>query len=124
MLSLAVSLTLQLTIFFTMFIDRFTGILKILRNKYISSMIVFVIWIAFFDRNDLFTQWDRKQELQKLETSQTFYEQEIATTRKDLLELNSNPATLEKFAREKFYLKRPNEEIFIVDDSSTEKSNF
>jgi cell division protein DivIC len=124
MLSLAVSLTLRLTIFFTMFIDRFKGVLKILRNKYISSMIVFVIWIAFFDRNDLFTQWDRKQELQKLETSQTFYEQEIATTKKDLLELNSNPATLEKFAREKFYLKRPNEEIFIVDDSSSEKSNF
>jgi cell division protein FtsB len=107
-----------------MFFHRLTSVLKLLRNKYISAIIVFLIWIAFFDRNDLFTQWDRKQELQKLETSQTFYEREIAATRKDLLELNTNPATLEKFAREKFYLKRPNEEIFIVDDSSSEKSNF
>jgi cell division protein DivIC len=105
-----------------MLMSRFTGVLKILRNKYISSIIVFIIWIAFFDRNDLFTQWDRKQELQKLETSKKFYEEEIATTRKDLTDLNNNPAVLEKFAREKFYLKRPNEEIFIIADSSTEKS--
>ena len=104
-----------------MFLRRFTGVLKIFRNKYISSIIVFVVWISFFDRNDLWTQWDRKQELQKLETSKTFYENEIATTKKDLTDLNNNPAVLEKFAREKFYLKKANEEIFIVDDSTQEK---
>lgn len=105
-------------------IKRFSGVLKVLRNKYISSVIIFVIWISFFDRNDLFTQLDRKHELQKLETSKAFYEKEIATTRKDLMDLNNNPAVLEKFAREKFYLKKPNEEIFIVDDSVQEKSDF
>ena len=104
-----------------MFLRRFTGVLKILRNKYLSSIIVFVVWISFFDRNDLWTQWDRKQELQKLETSKTFYENEIATTKKDLTDLNNNPAVLEKFAREKFYLKKANEEIFIIDDSTKEK---
>src|SRR3954447_105809 len=100
---------------------RFAGIFKILRNKYIASIIVFVVWIAFCDRNDLLTQWDRKNELQKLETSKKFYEEEIANTKKDLLELNNNPAILEKFAREKFYLKRPNEEIFLIDSTSDEK---
>src|SRR3954465_8232378 len=102
--------------------SRFSLLFKILKNKYVISLVVFVVWISFFDRNDLFTQWDRKQELQKLETSKKFYEEEIATTRKDLTDLNNNPAVLEKFAREKFYLKRPNEEIFIIADSSTEKS--
>jgi len=105
-------------------IKRFSGVLRLFRNKYISSVIVFVIWISFFDRNDLFTQWDRKQELQKLEVSKTFYEKEIADTKKDLMDLNNNPAILEKFAREKFYLKKPNEEIFIIDDSSKQKSDF
>lgn len=124
MKSLAVGLTLQLTIFFTMLLKKFAGVLKILRNKYISSAIVFVIWISFFDRNDLLTQWDRKHELKKLETSKTFYENEIATTRKDLTDLNNNPAILEKFAREKFYLKKANEEIFIIDDSTLEKNGF
>src|SRR3954453_8963337 len=103
-------------------LTRFTGLFKILKNKYVASIIVFVVWIAFCERNDLLTQWDRKNELQKLETSKKFYEEEIANTKKDLLELNNNPAILEKFAREKFYLKRPNEEIFIIADSSTEKS--
>lgn len=107
-----------------MFFKKFAGVFKVLRNKYISSIIVFVIWISFFDRNDLFTQWERKQELQKLEVSKTFYENEIAATKKDLMDLNNNPAVLEKFAREKFYLKKPNEEIFIIQDSSKEKSDF
>lgn len=104
-----------------MFYKKFGSVVRVLRNKYISSIIVFIVWILFFDRNDLWTQWDRKQELQKLETSKTFYEQEIATTKKDLMDLNNNPAVLEKFAREKFYLKKPSEEIFIIDDSTQEK---
>ncbi len=95
--------------------------LKLLKNKYVLSVAVFVVWISFFDRNDLFTQWDRKKELKKLETSAAFYEKEISTTRKDLMELNNNTAVLEKFAREKFFLKRPNEEIFLVSDSVGEK---
>jgi len=101
--------------------SKLSAFLKILSNKYILSIVIFVVWISFFDRNDLFTQWDRKQELQKLETSKTFYQNEIETTKKDLTDLNNDPAILEKFAREKYYLKRPNEEIFLVDDSTEEK---
>ncbi|MEJ7684711.1 MAG: septum formation initiator family protein [Segetibacter sp.] len=83
---------------------------------------MFAVWISFFDRNDLFTQWDRKQELQKLEASASFYEKEIADTKKDLMDLNNKPAILEKFAREKFYLKKPNEDIFLVTDSTDKKN--
>ena len=101
---------------------KFSYFLKIIRNKYALSVIVFAVWISFFDRNDLITQWDRKQELQKLETSTSFYEKEIATTKKDLIDLNNKPAILEKFAREKYYLKRPNEDLFLVSDSSDKKN--
>ncbi|HEX8462181.1 MAG TPA: septum formation initiator family protein [Segetibacter sp.] len=101
--------------------NKFPAFLKLAGNKYVLSTVIFIVWILFFDRNDLFTQWDRKQELTKLETSAAFYEKEIITTKKDLTELTNNPATLEKFAREKYYLKRPNEEIFLVDDSTDEK---
>lgn len=95
--------------------------IKLLKNKYIASVLVFVLWISFFDRNDLFTQWDRKQELNKLESSASFYEKEIAHTKKDLTDLNGNPAIIEKFAREKFFLKKPDEEIFLVSDSVDKK---
>lgn len=94
---------------------------RIVLNKYIISIIVFLVWIFFFDRNDLFTQHERKQELKKLQTSALFYEKEIAQTRKNLTELNNDPAVLEKMARENFYLKRNGEEIFIVTDSTGEK---
>lgn len=100
----------------------FSLFFKIFKNKYVLSLIVFVVWISFFDRNDLFTQWDRKQELQKLETSTAFYEKEIANTKKDLMDLNNKPAILEKFAREKFYLKRPDEDLFLVNDSTDKKN--
>jgi len=102
--------------------NMFSLFFKIFKNKYVLSLIVFVVWISFFDRNDLFTQWDRKQELQKLETSTAFYEKEIANTKKDLMDLNNKPAILEKFAREKFYLKRPDEDLFLVNDSTDKKN--
>ncbi|HEX8277580.1 MAG TPA: septum formation initiator family protein [Segetibacter sp.] len=101
---------------------RFSGLLNIFKSKYLISFAVFAVWIIFFDRNDLITQWDRKQELQKLDSSTTFYEKEIANTKRDLMDLNNKPAILEKFAREKFYFKRHNEEIFLVDDSSNKKN--
>lgn len=101
---------------------RFAGLLNIFKSKYLISLTVFAVWIIFFDRNDLITQWDRKQELQKLDSSTSFYEKEIANTKRDLMDLNNKPAILEKFAREKFYFKRPNEEIFLVNDSSNKKN--
>ena len=100
---------------------KFFPFLSLFRNKFLVTLVVFVVWIAFFDRNDLFTQYDRKEELKRLETSKEYYQAEIAGTKKDLLELNNNPQVLEKFAREKFYLKRANEDIFIVEDSVVEK---
>lgn len=99
-----------------------SNLISILRNKYVISILVFVVWISFFDRNDLFTQWERKKELQKLETSKEYYETEIASTEKELKELQNNPAALEKFARENFYLKRPEEQVFIISPSSEEKN--
>ena len=101
---------------------RISGILKLSRNKYLISFTVFAVWIIFFDRNDLITQWDRKQELRKLDSSTSFYEKEIANTKRDLMDLNNKPAILEKFAREKFYFKRHNEEIFLINDSSNKKN--
>ncbi len=96
--------------------------LKIVRNKYLIAFVAFVVWILFFDRNDLFTQWDRKQELNKLEKSRAYYQNEIATVKKELQSLQNNASIIEKYAREKFYLKRANEDIFIVEDNVLSKN--
>ena len=99
----------------------YSAILKVLKNKYSISLIAFTTWILFFDRNDLFTQLSRKKELQKLEDKTFYYETEITNTKKDLTDLSSKPAILEKYAREKFYLKHQNEDIFLITDSSKNK---
>jgi cell division protein DivIC len=100
---------------------KFSYVFELLKNKYIFAVLAFLVWILFFDRNDVFTQWDRKTELQKLEESKEYYVSEISTIKKDLEELQNNTSVLEKFARENFYLKRPNEDVFIIEDSVEEK---
>ena len=75
----------------------------------------FGVIILFTDHNNLFEQHDRKQELKELQAKKEYYQQEIDKTKKELADLSSNPAALEKYAREKFYMKRDNEDVFLVE---------
>jgi cell division protein FtsB len=74
----------------------------------------FAIWILFFDRNDVITQVNRREELNSLQKSKKYYTEQIAQERKVSEELKSDPATIEKYAREKYLMKRDNEELFII----------
>lgn len=84
-----------------------------LKNKYAVCIIVFVVWVAFFDKNDFYAQYRFRQQLKSLENDKTFYAEELEKTKKDLNELMSSPANLEKFAREKYMMKRDDEDIFV-----------
>ena len=88
-----------------------------IKNKYLVTGLAFVVWLLFFDRNDVYTQYQRSNELKELEQSKDFYLKEIASERNELQQLESNPATLEKYAREKFYMKRDNEDVFIIQEN-------
>src|SRR5215510_14816418 len=85
-----------------------------LRNKYLISFAAFSAIMLFLDQNDLFTQRARVRELQNLRKSKAFYTRQIASERKELEQLKSNPATLEKTAREKYLMKRDNEDLFLI----------
>ena len=71
--------------------------------------------MLFIDHNDLFVQWNRKSELKKLQATKEFYAQKINKTQRELTDLQNNPAALEKYARENYYLKRDNEDVFILE---------
>ena len=90
-------------------------IVAILKNKYLVSLIAFALLMLFFDRNDVFVQLDRTRQLNELTNSKKFYETEIAKTRKELNDLQNNPAALEKYARENFLMKKDNEDVFVVE---------
>ena len=85
-----------------------------LRNKYFLSVGGFVIWMLFFDRNDMFTQMQRRSELTELRQSKHYFEKQIAENRKFSQDLQYNASTIEKYAREKYLMKRDNEDLFVI----------
>lgn len=91
-----------------------------LRNKFFLAFSFFVVWMLFFDKNDLFTIMERRKELREIEASKDYFSKQIEENKKFAVDLKSNPAALEKFAREKYLMKRENEDLFIVEKAGTE----
>jgi cell division protein FtsB len=91
-----------------------THIPAFLKNKYIIALGVFAFIMLFIDKNDVFTQSERKRQLKDLEISKQHYTDRIAEERTELERLKSNPGTLEKYAREKYLMKRDKEDLYLV----------
>lgn len=89
-------------------------VFAIVSNKYIIAPLVLFIWVLFFDETDYFTQQDRLDILEKLNTKKNYYEQEITKAKADLNNLESNPFAIEKYARETYLMHKDGEEIFLV----------
>jgi cell division protein FtsB len=88
--------------------------LHLFKNKYFLVSAVFLVWMVFFDRNDLFSQYEYHQQVSKLQQERDFYQKETAKVHQDLDELTSNKEKLEKFAREKYLMKKDNEDVFVI----------
>ena len=87
------------------------------KNKYFIAITVFCVVLLFLDKNDIFSQLDRGRELRGLQQSKAYYTTQLAAERKELEALKSNPATLEKYAREKYMMKKDGEELFIISEN-------
>jgi len=96
-------------------------LVNLIKNKFFLITIAFVVWMIFFDKNDLFSQYQYHQQLTKLKQERDFYKKETAKVAKDLDELTSNPEKLEKFAREKYLMKKANEDVFVIVSSKKEE---
>ena len=94
-------------------------ILPVITNRYFIVAFCFAIWMIFFDQRDFFQQRERAVELNKLESAKKYYQDEISNTKKQLDNLQNNPAAIEKFARERYLLKRDGEEVYLFEDSNT-----
>ena len=88
-------------------------ILKVLKNKYLLVIVALVFWLLYFDKNDLFTQLEMVKRCNKLKTEKEYYIAEIDNNIKEIYELKNNKKSLETFAREKYYMKRDNEDVFV-----------
>jgi cell division protein FtsB len=97
--------------------------IKILTNKYLISTIVLSIWVVFFDKNDLLTQLDFSKQLNELEKERQYYLLEIESNKNKLVELQTNSANIEKFAREQYLMRKEGEDVFVVVHDSTVSIN-
>ena len=93
------------------------------KNKYFIATAVFAVIMLFFDKNDVFTQLSRKKELRELLLSKQYYTDQIAIEEAELQKIKTNPGTLEKYAREKYLMKRDNEDIYLIPENYEDSKN-
>ncbi|GAL67473.1 FtsB family cell division protein [Jejuia pallidilutea] len=98
--------------------------LKPFKNIYILILVVFVVWMIFFDSNSWFIHNELNNEIDNLKAEKEYYQKGKEKDEKEFKKLSSQEG-LEKFAREEYYMKRENEEIFIIEyeDSIKTKDN-
>jgi len=91
-----------------------TQLPSLLKSKYFLCAAGFITWMLFFDPRDAYTQLERTRKLKELQASKRYYLQQISSETNELEQLKNNPGTLEKYAREKYLMKRDNEDLFII----------
>tara|TARA_R110002096_G_scaffold160139_1_gene326221 strand:- start:46 stop:354 length:309 start_codon:yes stop_codon:yes gene_type:complete len=94
---------------------RHTRWFKILTNKFTLTTIGFVVWMLFLDVNSFLIHNELNNEVNELEGSIEYYQTEIARDKQNLEELTTDPAKFEKFAREQYWMKKPGEEIYLIE---------
>ena len=96
-------------------IPRFlVPVLQVVRSFYFLVGGAFLVWMLVFDANDIGKQVDIYRKYQDLLNEKQYYLDNIKAVKKDRAELMSSPALLEKFAREKYLMKRPGEDVFVL----------
>jgi len=89
----------------------FEGIPAIYRNKYLIASVLFLIYMLFFDKHDLVTQFKLQRTVHRLEQDQQYYLNKIEEAEQDRYDLEVNR---EKFARERYYMQEKDEDVFII----------
>jgi cell division protein FtsB len=86
------------------------------RNFYIVTGLCFLVWMLFLDSNDLISRFKLGAKLRNLDREKAYYQEKIADVEKDRHELMTDRELLEKFAREKYLMKKETEDIFIIQE--------
>ena len=92
-------------------IDKIPNYLK---NKYLIAIVLFIVWITFFDNFNLIKQSKIKKNIKQLEENKKFYIEEITKDSSEYYNLLNDAEKREKFAREKFLMKKEDEDVYII----------
>lgn len=93
-------------------------VIKYLRNYYLVVGSFFIVWMLFFDKNDLLTQFHLKSQLNDMIAQRDFYKEKTDIVEQERNELLHNNKLLEKFAREKYWMKKETEDVYIIETTT------
>lgn len=86
----------------------------VLRNKYILTLLIFIIWLILLDSNNLIARYKEMKNLRKLKSDREYFTKRIEEDKRKLYELRTDNQNLEKFAREQYRMKKPDEDLYII----------
>lgn len=92
----------------------FRKVPPLLKNFYFLGIVFFLAWMTFIDSNDLISRFRMGAKLRALQNEKEYYQEKIKEVEKDRMELTTNKELLEKFAREKYLMKKETEEVFVI----------
>jgi len=87
-------------------------------NRYTLTFLGFLVWLTFFDKHDFILQHTYRKKLNDLKHERDYYIEQIEKNKAEMQELFTNNRNLEKFAREKYYMKRDQEDVFVFVDKN------
>lgn len=93
---------------------------RFLQNFYVATSLGLLVWMTFIDANDLPMQVRNWWKLRELDREITFYKDQIKTVQTERREVLGNDRLREKYAREKYLMKKPTEDVFVVVDEHNE----
>jgi len=96
------------------FLWRDSLIMRGLRNKYLMAVLVFMVWLLIFDNNSLIDRVRYLKILHDMEEEKQYYLERIEEDSRRLNELKTDRDNLEKFAREQYFMKKENEDVFVI----------
>ena len=99
----------------------FRKILTVIKNKFFITLVLFGVWMVFFDKNNVINQVELKKNLRQYQKEKQYYMQQIAADSEATYDLMSDSTHLEKFARERYFMKKDSEDVFLMIKKEKEK---
>ena len=96
-------------------------IILVFKNKYLLAGTFFLVWMLFFNEKDFISEFKRQDKLRALQKNEQQLSETIKDTKQELTQLKTNAQTIEKYAREKYLMKKDNEDLFIISSGETNK---
>ncbi len=90
----------------------------ILKNRYVYVTLFFLVWMIFLDDNNLFQQYRSYKELQKMKDKEAYLDEEINKNKEKIEKLSQSAEEREKYARERYWMKKENEDLYIILEDS------